>query len=217
MTDGYGVYSRYTSKVAGVSHATCWAHTRGKFIEAEVTDPRRCQKAPEYIRLLYEIEESVRDRESVEVLHTRRERSIPVVEEFFEWLSAELTDLTILPSSLFSKAASYAIERRVSLSVHLSDPDVPIDTNHLERALRPIPMGRKNWLFCWTEVGAEHVGKIQSLLVTCRLHGINPYTYFVDVLQRISTSKATDVADLTPLRWKQLFAHQPLKSDFEMQ
>ncbi len=124
-----------TSKVTGVSHANYWAHTRRKFIEAEVSDARRCQQALEYIRLLYEIEESVRDRESVEVFRTRRERSIPVVEEFFEWLGTELTDLTILPSSPFSKAASYAIERKASLSVYLSDPDVPIDTNHLERAL----------------------------------------------------------------------------------
>ena len=165
--------------------------------------------------MLYEIEESVRDRESADILCARRERSLPIVEEFFEWLTTELTDLTILPSSPFSKAASYAIERKGSLSVYLSDSDVPIDTNHLERALRPIPMGRKNWLFCWTEVGAEYVGKIQSLLVTCRLHGINPYTYFVDVLQRISITKAADVADLTPIRWKELFAHQPLKSDLE--
>ena len=217
VTHGYGAYSRYTSKVTGVSHATCWAHTRRKFIEAEGSDPRRYQKALEYIRLLYEIEEAVRDIESVEILRARRERSLPIVEEFFEWLGTELTDLTILPSSPFSKAASYAIERKASLSVYLSDPAVPIDTNHLERALRPIPMGRKNWLFCWTEVGAEYVGKIQSLLVTCRLHGINPYTYFVDVLQRISITKAADVADLTPVRWKELFAHQPLKSDLEMQ
>jgi transposase len=217
VTDGYGVYSRYTSKVTGVSHATCWAHTRRKFIEAESSDPRRCQKALEYIRVLYEIEESVREGDSEDILRARRKRSLPTVEEFFEWLSTELTDLTILPSSPFSKAASYALERRDSLSVYLSDPAVPNDTNHLERALRPIPMGRKNWLFCWTEVGAEHVGKIQSLIVTCRLHGINPYTYFVDVLQRISITKTADVADLTPIRWKGLFAHNPLKSDLEMQ
>jgi len=217
VTDGYGVYSRYTSKVTGVSHATCWAHTRRKFIEAESSDPRRCQKALEYIRVLYEIEDSVREGDSEDILRARRERSLPIVEEFFDWLGMELTDLTILPSSPFSKAASYAIERKGSLSVYLSDSVVPIDTNHLERALRPIPMGRKNWLFCWTEVGAEYVGKIQSLLVTCRLHGINPYTYFVDVLQRISITKAADVADLTPIRWKELFAHNPLKSDLEMQ
>jgi hypothetical protein len=75
----------------------------------------------------------------------------------------ELADLTLLPSSPFCRAASYALERRVSLTVYASDPAVPIDTNHLERALRAIPMGRRNWLSCWTEVGAEYVGKIQSL------------------------------------------------------
>lgn len=167
--------------------------------------------------MLYDIEESIRECESEDILRARRERSLPVVEEFFEWLGTELTDLTILPSSPFSKAASYAIERKDSLSVYLSDPAVPIDTNHHERALRPIPIGRKNWLFCWTEVGAEYVSKIQSLLVTCRLHGINSYAYFVDVLQRVPTTKASDVADLTPIRWKELFAHQALISDLERQ
>ena len=68
---------------------------------------------------------------------------------------SELTDLTILPSSPFHKATSYAIEHKDSLSVYLSDSAVLIDTNHLERALRPIPKGRKNWLFRWTKVGAE--------------------------------------------------------------
>ena len=68
-----------------------------------------------------------------------------------------------------------------------------------------IPMGRKSWLFCWTELGAQHVGIIQSLIVTCRLHGIDPYTYLVDVLQR--------VAELTPRLWKQHFAAHPLRSD----
>jgi transposase len=217
VTDGYGVYARYSSRVSGVTHATCWAHTRRKFIEAEESESSRSKKALEYIRLLYEIEESIRDHESDKILCVRRERSLPIIEDFFKWLKHELADLTLLPSSPFCKAASYALERRVSLTVYASDPAVPIDTNHLERALRAIPMGRKNWLFCWTEVGAEYVGKIQSLLVTCRLHGIDPYAYFVDVLQRISITKAHDVADLTPLRWKELFAHNPLGSDLDMQ
>ena len=92
VTDGYGVYSRYTSKVTGVSHATCWAHTRRKFIEAENLEPRRCQKALEYIRVLYEIEDSIRECESEDILRARRERSLPIVEEFFDWLGMELTD-----------------------------------------------------------------------------------------------------------------------------
>ena len=84
-------------------------------------------------------------------------------------------------------------ERRCGLEVYLTDPDVPIDTNHLERALRAIPMGRKNWMFCWTELGARHVGIMQSLIVTCRLHQIDPYDYLVDVLQRVGQHPAQRV------------------------
>ena len=100
-------------------------------------------------------------------------------------------------------------ERRVGLEVFLTDPDVPIDTNHIERALRVIPMGRKSWLFCWTELGAKHVGIIQSLIVTCRLHGIDPYTYLVDVLQRVGEHPASRVAELTPRLWKAALRRQP--------
>ena len=84
----------------------------------------------------------------------------------------------------------------------LCDPEVPVDTNHLERALRAIPLGRRNWLFCWTELGAKHTGIIQSLIATCKLHGVDVYTYLVDVLQRVSQHPAKDVIDLTPRVWK---------------
>jgi hypothetical protein len=73
-------------------------------------------------------------------------------------------------------------------------------------------MGKKNWMFCWTELGAEHLGIIQSLISTCKLHGINPYTYLVDVLQRVSQHPASKVADLTPRLWKTRFADNPLRA-----
>jgi hypothetical protein len=73
-------------------------------------------------------------------------------------------------------------------------------------------MGRKNWNFCWTELGAHHVGIVQSLIVTCRLHGINSYDYLVDVLQRVGQHPAARVAELTPRLWKQHFAANPLRS-----
>jgi transposase len=87
-----------------------------------------------------------------------------------------------------------------------------MDTNHLERALRVIPMGRRNWLFTWTELGAKHVGIIQSLLTTCRLYEISPYDYLVDVLQRVGVHPAARVAELTPRQWKLRFAANPLRS-----
>ncbi len=88
-----------------------------------------------------------------------------------------------------------------------------IDTNHLERCVRPVALGRRNWLFCWSEAGAEAVGILQSLVLTCRLHGIDPYTWLVDVLLRVSTHPARDVAQLTPRLWKDHFAENPMTSD----
>jgi hypothetical protein len=109
-------------------------------------------------------------------------------------------------------ALAYARERRCALEVYLSDADVPIDTNHLERTLRAIPMGRKNWLFSWTELGAKYIGIVQSLIVTCRLHQIDPYDYLVGVLQRVGQHPASQVHLLTPRLWKQHFAANPLRS-----
>ncbi len=137
----------------------------------------------------------------------------PKVEQFFAWVNKLFEAQGLLPSSPLTKALAYVRERRKGLEIYLSDPDVPIDTNHIERALRVIPMGRRNWLFCWTELGAHHVGIMQSLLATCRLHDIDPYDYLVDVLQRIGQHPASRVDELTPRRWKELFAANPLRSD----
>jgi transposase len=112
----------------------------------------------------------------------------------------------------FTKALKYVRDRRLELRLFLDDLDVPIDTNHLERALRVIPMGRKNWNFCWTELGAKHVGIVQSLITTCRLHDIDVYTYLVDVLQRVGQHPAARVAELTPRLWRKHFAANPLRS-----
>ena len=96
---------------------------------------------------------------------------------------------------------------------HAAPETTQIYASHLERSLRAIPTGRRNWLFAWTELGAQHVGLIQSLLVTCRLQGVGPYTYLVDVLQRIDQHPAKRVIELTPRVWKTLFADHPFRFD----
>jgi transposase len=102
----------------------------------------------------------------------------------------QLLDTALLPSNPFTKALAYVHSRKGSLQVFLEDPEVPIDTNEVEKQIRPIAVGRRNWMFCWTELGAEHLGIIQSLLSICRLQGIDPYDYLVDVLQRAGTHPA---------------------------
>ena len=214
MSDGYAAYSRYAEQT-GVTHAQCWAHCRREFFEAQSGDPNGCAEALQQIAALYRVEATIKQRKLAgEKKHQHRlTHSKPIVEQFFEWVDVQLHRLALLPTNPYTKALAYARDRRVPLSVFLTDPDVPVDTNHLERSLRAIPMGRRNWLFCWTELGAKQVGIVQSLLVTCRLHGIDPYTYLVDVLQRVGEHPQSRVAELTPRLWKEHFAGNPMRSD----
>lgn len=213
-TDGYAAYAQYAKKT-GLIHAQCWAHSRRKIFEAQDIEPAHAEQALNWIGALYAVEKQIRDEELVGDAKRalRQTQAKPIVDRFFTWIDQQFDQQGFLPSSPFLGALAYIRERRAGLSVYLDDPDVAIDTNHLERALRVIPMGRKNWLFSWTELGAKHVGIVQSLLVTCRLHDINPYDYFVDVLQRIGQHPASKVHELTPRMWKQLFADNPLRSD----
>ena len=217
VSDGYEAYARYARQNTLVTHAECWAHTRRYFERAKEADPEAAAQALELIGELYRIEAHIRDKKLMDTtkLKYRTEHSEPAVQAFWQWCDKQCQRHDLLPSHPLTKALKYAMARTDSLKVFLSDPDVPIDTNHLERALRPIPMGRKNWLFCWTELGAKQVGIIQSLLVTCKLHGINPHTYLVDVLQRISQHPASRVIELTPRIWKEKFADNPLCSDLD--
>jgi hypothetical protein len=214
LSDGYAAYSAYTKKT-GVTHAQCWAHTRRQFFEAQAAEPEAAACALETIGALYVVEEAIRDRKlkGEKKQAYRLEHARPVVERFFTWVDEQFGRQGLLPRNPLTKALNYARERRCELEVYLADPDVPIDTNHLERTLRAIPMGRRNWLFCWTELGARQIGVVQSLIVTCRLHGLSPYDYLVDVLQRVSQHPAADVAQLTPRHWKTHFAANPLRSD----
>jgi hypothetical protein len=217
LSDGYEVYDRYAKAVNGVVHAQCWSHTRRHFVKAESAEPAKVRDVLATIGRIYDAEADIQEKSPSpeKILALRAEDVQPIVDEFFESLRTEMENGIWLPTSPFTKAASYALTREKSLRVFLDYPGVPMDTNHLERAIRPIAIGRKNWMFCWTEIGAKYVGIIQSLISTCRVHGIDPYTYLVDVLQRIDTHLAKDVAWLTPRLWKERYAENPLRSEID--
>lgn len=217
VTDGYGAYEKFSKRNASVTHSQCWVHCRRQFEEAKELEPEAVAIALAYIGRLYEHEAYLREEalSGQEKLVYRIEHSLPVVEAFFGWCYEQRQRMDLLKSNPLSKALAYTMKRQQELKVFLSDPEVPMDTNHLERALRVIPMGRRNWMFCWTEIGAEQVGIIQSLLVTCKLHRVTPYEYLVDVSQRISTHPASRVEELTPREWKKRFSACPLRSDLD--
>lgn len=219
LTDGYSAYASYQKQVDGLIHAQCWVHGRRTLLEAEGQEPAAVKRALQLIQNLYAHEEQIRlqkltgeKKRAYRLTHSK-----PLVDAFFAFCEAQLRRPDLTPSDLWLKSLNYLCKREHQLRVFLENPDVAMDTNHLEREIRPIPLGKKNWLFCWTELGAEHLGIIQSLLSTCKLHDINPTTYLIDVLQRVSQHPAKDVADLTPRLWKTKFAANPLRSVIDSQ
>ena len=214
ISDGYSAYTAYAKKHDTLTHALCWAHARRYFERAEKADPTASAEALALIGALYRHEQFIRDKQLTGEAKRdyRTIHSEPVVHAFWGWCDAQLARTDLLPKHPMTKALHYVRERRSGLQVFLSDPEVPIDTNHLERTIRAIPMGRRNWLFCWSELGAKQIAVLQSLLVTCRLQGVDPYTYLVDVLQRVSVYPDKDILDLTPRVWKEKFAHDPFRS-----
>ena len=213
LTDGCGVYASY-AKQLGLTHAQSWSHSRRELFEAEASDPEGVRDGLRRIAAIYAVEEEIRDKDLTDEtkrLH-RLTHSKPHVEAILQWVNQRFEQLGLAPAMPFTKALKYIRDRRLELQVFLGDPDVPIDTNQLERALRVISMDRKNWSICWTELGAKQVGIVQSLITTCRLHEIDVYTNFVDVLQRVGKHPAARVAELTPRLWKQHFAANPLRS-----
>ncbi|MCL6272338.1 transposase, partial [Sansalvadorimonas sp. 2012CJ34-2] len=187
------------------------------FVRAEKAEPAATGKALAIIGNLYKAEAAIRDKglageekKAFRQLHVKL-----LVNEFFDWCHQERQRIDLIPKNPLTKAVNYACNHESQMRVFLDNPDVSPDTNHLERALRCIPMGRKNYMFCWTELGAEHVGIIQSLLVSCKLQGIDPYKYLVDILQRISRHPAKQVHDLIPRNWKKRFGSNPLKAPLD--
>ena len=144
LTDGYPAYEKYAAQINGVVHAQCWSHTRRHFLKAEDIEPELTAKALEQVRMLYEEEGkiSARQLDARKRLELRGKHCKPIVDGFFEWLKTTLEQNALLPSNPFTAAADYAIAREGSLRVFLEYPDVPIDTNHLEREIRPIALGR---------------------------------------------------------------------------
>ena len=215
LSDGYKAYDLYAQSVITCTPARCWVHCRRYFERAEDNEPEACATALVYIGKLYKIEVEIQEKSlQGEKKHQYRlEHAKPIVDQFFSWVYEERLKPDLLPSNPLMAALRYAQNQESGLRAFLNNPDLVLDTNHVERAIRPIACGRRNWLFCWTELGAEHVGIIQSLISTCRMHDINPYDYLVDVLQRVSTHPASRIEELTPRRWKEEFKETPLRSD----
>lgn len=212
LTDGYIAYESFVKGQKNVLHAQCWSHSRRNFIYAEKAGPQQCADVVMMIQQLYLVEREA-ELGSLELGALRKKKSRPLVDALFTYLDKQIAESIFLPSNAFLKAAQYMIDRRRELEVFLDRPEVPLDTNSVERAIRPSVVGRKNWLFNFTETGARYTAIAYSLIQSCVAADVNPTVYFTDVLQRIAVHPARDVHLLTPRMWGENFASNPFTSD----
>jgi len=216
LTDGYAAYQNYAKHTENLVHALCWSHTRRYFEKSLDDEPELANYAMDMISAMYAHEETIRKKQlsGEDKQAYRGENSKPIVDKIFKWCTTlvDRPDLIATESPIIS-AIKYTLKREVGLRAFLADSELPLDTNHVERTLRVIPCGRKNWNFSWTELGAHYVGIIQTLLSSCKLQGIDPYTYLVDVMQRVDRHPASKVDELIPRNWKEKFGDNPIGSD----
>ena len=203
QSDGYGVYNIYEKK-QDVLLLGCWAHARRKFEQALGNDPPRAEYALEQIGKLYELERQATKNNftkgEIEIL--RKEKSYPILRDFEKWIDKNYPQ--VLPSSKIGKAMSYTYGIYQRLVRYVLDGRYRIDNNLAENAVRPLALGRKNYLFCSNHQSAERTAMIYSLLGTCKIYGVNSTLWLTDVLNRIQDHSIQELENLLPGKWKPL-------------
>jgi len=204
--DGYGVYGSMARDDAGLIPVGCWAHARRKFVEALdelITDPNAdANHIVNELRKLYWIERHAREEAlgADQRKAVRQEKARPILEALRPRLDAVLEKN--LPQSPLGKAARYALNEWEALTRYLEDGRLEIDNNLTENAIRPSAVGKKNWLFIGHPDAGWRAAVIYTLIASCRRHGIEPWDYLRDVLQRLPAMKQSELTTLLPSRWK---------------
>jgi len=199
-SDKYGAYETLANKKQ-FHWCPCWSHIRRKFIEAESGDPEFRSWILRKIRHLFMYERVAWERSPEERLRIREEKEVSIIDEMIAAVKAKLLNGRILPKSKLKEALGYFCGLIPHLKNYTEHPFARLDNNVAERAVRPLAIGRKNWLFVGNEEGGEALGIIYSLTQTCRALKINPHTYLEDVMRRIMDHPANKLDELLPNQW----------------
>jgi transposase len=197
QVDGYAGYRALAEKNE-VQLAFCWAHVRRRFYELSAAGPAPiASEALQRIAAFYEIEKAIRGRGADERRATRQEKTRPLIADLKPWLREKLA--LISQKTKLAEAIRYALSRWEGLTRFIDDGRVEIDSNVIERSIRPIALNRKNALFAGSDGGGEHWAIIASLVETCKLNGIDPNAYLADTLTKIVNGhRNSAIDDLMP-------------------
>lgn len=217
QTDGYQAYSIYENK-KGVLLLGCWAHARRKFTESLQEDKTGAEYALKQIGMLYRVEDMATDQEidAGQRAELRQRLAYPILTAFEKWI-VNYYPKTI-PTGRMNRALSYTYNLFHRLSRYHLDGRYQIDNNLVENAIRPLALGRKNFLFCGNHDAAENAAIFYSLIGCCKASDVNPQQWLTDVLTRIpeyNNNYSLDLANLLPHNWKASEDVQEIPSDLQ--
>ncbi len=199
--DGYEAYSVFESK-EGVSVHNCWAHARRYFEKALDEDQQRAAHIMELIQNLYDVERHARQSHFTpeQRLEVRQKEALPVLQQIKQYL--EQNKASALPKSLLGTAINYTLARWNKLCSYTSNGKLEIDNNLVENAIRPVALGRKNYLFAGSHESAQRAAMIYSLLSCCKISEVEPVAYFTDVFRKLPEYPVNQIQKLLPFNWK---------------
>lgn len=204
QTDRYDGYKSLRGS-EGITDIACWAHARRRFVAAAKVFEKRSRPFLDLVQRLYAIEKTARDQllGPAERSRLRHEQSKPVLDELLRKL--QHAAISERPSTPLGEAINYALDHWVALVAYVDHGEVEIDNNLIENSMRPVALGRKNYLFAGSDKGAEAAAVLYSITETCRRLGVNVHAYLCDVFRKLTLldrSKLEHIRELTPARWK---------------
>ncbi len=201
QSDGYAAYQNLTTK-GEITLLGCMAHARRYFEKALDNDPKRADVVLLEIQKLYKIERKIKEQElTIEQTKAYREKhASPVLDGIEIYLTKERKN--VLPKSAIGKAIAYTLKIWQNLKLYIDDGRFEIDNNNIENAIRPLAIGRKNYLFAGSHESAQNIALFYSFFATCKKNNVNPHTWLCDVLNRLPEHKANKLSELLPQNWK---------------
>lgn len=197
QTDGYTVYEAF-DKRKEITLMHCMAHARRMFHDALENDKQRAGYALDQIQQLYTIERVCKEStlNFAEIKEVRQQKSVPILQSLDKWMKEQYVQTT--PKSAIGKALAYSIERWNRLSLYTQNGMLNIDNNPVENSIRPVALGRKNYLFAGSHEAAQRSAMLYSLLGNCKMHGIEPYNWLRSTLEIIATHPINKIKELLP-------------------
>lgn len=205
QTDAYAGFKNISAKLKDITAIGCWAHARRKFFSAAQVGVEEAEYFVTLINILYRIEHRIADMREKGVddeylIALRKKRANRVMDRFFKKVKATM----LLPKSPLGKALTYAMNQERELRQYVEELRFSPDNNIVENALRPLCLGKKNFVMFGSECGGKTAAILYTLIGSCKANGINPYEYLKDVLARINTHPYSKLYELLPHNWEQL-------------